>query len=235
MADELERWIEIGDVDGFNLSHFSRNETFEDVSHLGICSSRCSWYLFCRLSTSSSQSSSVAASFGTITPRCPSPRARRRRLALLLARGSSESDRSTSRRKRTATGSSGFERAGHGILSRRKGCLGTKVQYCATFSAQQHPQSPKFGTLVRLKRLPISRLPRDGSTLHDPLGMRPAGGAAPVGTVGSSHVWLGANTSMPEHARILMGSHAVNGATGFSRAQTTLSMMPCSSALEGVR
>ncbi|KAL8286562.1 hypothetical protein RQP46_004579 [Phenoliferia psychrophenolica] len=34
VADELERWIEIGDIDGFNLSHFSRNETFEDIVDL---------------------------------------------------------------------------------------------------------------------------------------------------------------------------------------------------------
>lgn len=36
VADELERWVEVGDVDGFNLSHYSRNNTFEDIVDLLI-------------------------------------------------------------------------------------------------------------------------------------------------------------------------------------------------------
>ena len=31
VADKIEEWVEVGDVDGFNLQHYSRNNTFEDV------------------------------------------------------------------------------------------------------------------------------------------------------------------------------------------------------------
>ncbi|KAI5481590.1 hypothetical protein MNV49_002816 [Pseudohyphozyma bogoriensis] len=36
IADEFERWIEIGDVDGFNLSHYSRNNCFEDIVNIVV-------------------------------------------------------------------------------------------------------------------------------------------------------------------------------------------------------
>jgi len=32
VADKFEEWVAVGDVDGFNLQHYSRNNTFEDVS-----------------------------------------------------------------------------------------------------------------------------------------------------------------------------------------------------------
>jgi hypothetical protein len=31
VADELERWVEISDVDGFNLAHIVNPGTFEDI------------------------------------------------------------------------------------------------------------------------------------------------------------------------------------------------------------
>ncbi|KAJ5692930.1 hypothetical protein N7462_002353 [Penicillium macrosclerotiorum] len=34
VADELERWVEVGDVDGFNLSYASLPETFDDIIEL---------------------------------------------------------------------------------------------------------------------------------------------------------------------------------------------------------
>ena len=36
VADELERWIEVADVDGFNLSYASIPETFRDIISLLI-------------------------------------------------------------------------------------------------------------------------------------------------------------------------------------------------------
>lgn len=36
VADEFERWITVADVDGFNLSHFARNNTYEDIIELLI-------------------------------------------------------------------------------------------------------------------------------------------------------------------------------------------------------
>ncbi|KAK9771408.1 hypothetical protein SCAR479_11887 [Seiridium cardinale] len=34
VADELERWVEISDVDGFNLTHITNPGTFEDIIDL---------------------------------------------------------------------------------------------------------------------------------------------------------------------------------------------------------
>ncbi|ORY72722.1 luciferase-like domain-containing protein [Leucosporidium creatinivorum] len=36
VADIIEEWVEVGDVDGFNLSHFSRSQSFEDIVELLI-------------------------------------------------------------------------------------------------------------------------------------------------------------------------------------------------------
>ncbi|KAI5475194.1 hypothetical protein MNV49_001847 [Pseudohyphozyma bogoriensis] len=34
VADKIEEWVTVGDVDGFNLSHYARNDTFEDIIEL---------------------------------------------------------------------------------------------------------------------------------------------------------------------------------------------------------
>ncbi|ORY90124.1 luciferase-like domain-containing protein [Leucosporidium creatinivorum] len=36
VADIMEEWITVGDIDGFNLTHFARNESFEDIVNLLI-------------------------------------------------------------------------------------------------------------------------------------------------------------------------------------------------------
>jgi hypothetical protein len=36
VVDELERWVEVADIDGFNFSHVTNPGTFEDIIEFGL-------------------------------------------------------------------------------------------------------------------------------------------------------------------------------------------------------